>query len=46
MSHAKARVTYLLPTQGCNEWDRSGAELYDAEGMAAYCDALALHCPE
>ncbi|MFV0514349.1 MAG: Tm-1-like ATP-binding domain-containing protein [Jhaorihella sp.] len=42
---ASAPVTLLLPLRGCNEWDRSGADLHDAEGMAAFCDEIRTACP-
>jgi uncharacterized protein (UPF0261 family) len=46
LSHAKAPVAYLLPIQGCNEWDREGADLHDAVGMATFCDTLTSKCPK
>ena len=45
LSGATGPVTFLLPTGGCNEWDRPGADLHDAEGLAAFCDALCSACP-
>jgi uncharacterized protein (UPF0261 family) len=42
---AKAPVTFLLPTQGGNEWDRAGNPLSDPEGLAAFCTAMRAHCP-
>lgn len=38
MSQAKGPVTYFIPTHGCNEWDRPGGPLSDAEGLAAFVD--------
>ncbi len=42
---AAAPVAFLLPTQGGNEWDRPGAELHDAKGLAAFCDEITVKCP-
>ena len=38
-------MALLLPRGGCNEWDRPGAELHDAEGLAAFCDEIEASCP-
>jgi len=43
---AQAPVALLLPTGGCNEWDRPGADLHDAEGLAAFCQAIREGCPD
>ena len=43
---AKGPVTLLLPTGGCNEWDRPGADLHDADGLRAFCDAIRAGCPD
>ena len=40
LSGAKGPTVFLLPTQGCNEWDRPGAPLHDAGGLAAFCDEM------
>lgn len=45
LSKAEAPVAMILPRQGCNEWDRPGGELHDAEGLAAFCDELRSICP-
>ncbi len=45
LSTAKAPVTFLLPTKGGNEWDREGGPLYDAAGLAAFCDEMRIACP-
>lgn len=45
LSTAKGPVELLLPLQGCNEWDRKGADLHDAEGLAAFCDEMQSACP-
>jgi len=45
LAAATAPVAILLPKGGCNEWDRPGADLHDAEGLAAFCDAMEAACP-
>ena len=45
MAGARAPVAFVLPVQGCNEWDRPGADLHDAEGLAAFCDEMRAACP-
>lgn len=40
LAEAQAPVALLLPTQGCNEWDRPGGDLHDAAGLAAFCDEI------
>ena len=42
---AKAPVTVILPVQGCNEWDRKGAPLHDADGLAAFVDEVRGNIP-
>ncbi|MEM7319776.1 MAG: Tm-1-like ATP-binding domain-containing protein [Pseudomonadota bacterium] len=46
LSKATGPVTYLLPESGCNEWDRQGAELHDAKGLAAFCETIRDEIPE
>jgi len=46
LSKATAPVALLLPQQGCNEWDRPGGDLHDAEGLAAFCDQVTSCCPD
>ncbi|MEM7317485.1 MAG: Tm-1-like ATP-binding domain-containing protein [Pseudomonadota bacterium] len=46
LSAAIGPVTYLLPKGGCNEWDRPGADLHDAEGLAAFCETIHSDIPE
>jgi len=46
LATARAPVALILPTKGCNEWDRPGADLHDAKGLAAFCDALRQKCPD
>ena len=45
MAGARAPVAFVLPVQGCNEWDRPGADLHDAAGLAAFCDEMRAACP-
>ncbi len=46
MSAATGPVTALVPLLGCNEWDRPGAPLHDARGLAAFVEEVRAHCPE
>ena len=46
LAQAQAPVAVVLPTQGCNEWDRPGGDLHDAEGLAAFCGELRRACPD
>ena len=45
LAAAQAPVAMLLPAGGCNEWDRPGAPLHDAEGLADFCDEMRSCCP-
>ncbi|THD83738.1 UPF0261 family protein [Aliigemmobacter aestuarii] len=45
LAGATGPVTLFLPTQGCNEWDRPGAPLHDAGGLAAFCEEIRAVCP-
>lgn len=45
LAQARGPVTLLLPTQGCNEWDRPGAPLSDPAGLTAFCDEIRRACP-
>ncbi len=45
LAEAMGPVALLLPRGGCNEWDRPGADLHDAEGLAAFCDEVVACCP-
>ncbi|UWQ84311.1 Tm-1-like ATP-binding domain-containing protein [Leisingera caerulea] len=45
LAAARAPVAVLLPAGGCNEWDRPGAPLHDAAGLAAFCDEMRRRCP-
>ncbi|MGB0439189.1 MAG: UPF0261 family protein, partial [Paracoccaceae bacterium] len=46
LAAATGQTAFLLPTGGCGEWDRPGADLYDPDGLAAFCDAMQQHIPE
>ncbi|NBT31720.1 MAG: UPF0261 family protein [Rhodobacteraceae bacterium] len=45
LAAAKGPVTLILPSHGGNEWDREGAPLADAEGLARFCAAMRTKCP-
>lgn len=45
LGQAKGNVTLFLPLEGCNEWDRAGAPLADAAGLAAFIDEIRATCP-
>ncbi|UWQ25634.1 Tm-1-like ATP-binding domain-containing protein [Leisingera aquaemixtae] len=45
LAAARAPVAVLLPAGGCNEWDRPGAPLHDAVGLAAFCEEMRRRCP-
>ena len=45
LARAEGPVTLILPLLGGNEWDREGAPLHDAEGMAAFVDEVRKACP-
>jgi len=42
---AKGVTHVFLPTHGMNEWDRPGAPLHNAKGLAAFCDTFESHFP-
>ena len=46
LARATSPTVFLLPTGGCGEWDRPGADLHDPEGLAAFCDEMRTVCPE
>ena len=46
LAEAKGPVVLLLPLQGCNEWDRPGGPLCDADGLAAFIDEVRVRCPD
>ncbi|MBL4766827.1 MAG: Tm-1-like ATP-binding domain-containing protein [Rhodobacteraceae bacterium] len=43
---AMAPVAFLLPMGGGNEWDRPGADLHDADGLAAFCNEIKAKIPD
>lgn len=45
LAQATGPTVLILPSQGGNEWDRPGAPLHDAEGLAAFCAAMRAACP-
>lgn len=45
LSAAKGPVVMVLPNQGCNEWDRPGGDLHDAQGLQAFCAEMRRSCP-
>jgi uncharacterized protein (UPF0261 family) len=45
LAAATGETVYILPRAGGNEWDRAGAPLHDAEGMAAFVDEVRRCCP-
>lgn len=45
LAGAQGPVVLLLPTRGGNEWDRPGGPLSDAEGLAAFVEAVRAYCP-
>lgn len=42
---ARGPTVMLLPAGGCGEWDRPGAPLHDADGLAAFVSAMRAACP-
>lgn len=46
LASATGPVKFVLPLQGCNEWERPGSELYDPQGLAAFCDEVRNECPD
>lgn len=45
LAKSSGLVTFFLPIQGGNEWDRAGGPLADAEALAAFCDEMRKSCP-
>ncbi|WP_298675436.1 Tm-1-like ATP-binding domain-containing protein [uncultured Lentibacter sp.] len=45
LATATGPTEVFLPLQGCNEWDREGAPLHDAEGLVAFMAAMRQHAP-
>ena len=46
LAAATGPTAFFLPRGGGNEWDRAGAMLHDAEGLNAFCDAMAARMPK
>lgn len=46
LATAKGPVAVLLPSDGFGEWDRDGADLHDAEGLAAFLGEFEATMPE
>ncbi|WP_425044566.1 Tm-1-like ATP-binding domain-containing protein [Primorskyibacter sp. S87] len=46
LSGSVGPVALLLPEGGCNEWDRPGADLHDAAGLAEFCGEIKASCPQ
>lgn len=40
LNQTRGPATLILPTKGIQEWDRPGAALHDADGLAALCDEV------
>lgn len=45
LAKAVGKSALVLPTGGCGEWDRPGADLHDPDGLAAFCEAMRTACP-
>lgn len=45
LAEATGPTVMLMPLGGCGEWDRPGNDLHDAEGLAAFAEALRDCCP-
>ncbi len=46
LAQATGPTALLLPNGGCGEWDRPGADLHDATGLAAFCEEMRSGCPD
>ena len=46
LATATAETALLLPTGGCGEWDRPGADLYDPGGLSSFCAAMQEYMPD
>jgi uncharacterized protein (UPF0261 family) len=46
LAQARGPVTLLLPEHGLGEWDREGADLHDAEGLAHFLQEMRATCPD
>lgn len=45
LAGAKGPTAFVMPKGGCNEWDRPGADLHDAAGLAAFVETLEASLP-
>ncbi|MEP2781147.1 MAG: Tm-1-like ATP-binding domain-containing protein [Pseudoruegeria sp.] len=45
LATAKGPVAMILPEKGLGEWDREGADLHNAEGLAAFLDEIEKSLP-
>jgi uncharacterized protein (UPF0261 family) len=45
LAGARGPVRLILPSQGCNEWDRPGGPLSDPDGLAAFIEEVRARCP-
>lgn len=45
LAEATGPTVLLLPEGGCGEWDRPGADLHDAEGLAAFVEEMKATMP-
>jgi uncharacterized protein (UPF0261 family) len=46
LAEATGPTEVILPLQGCNEWDRAGEPLHDAEGLRVFMEAMRKHMPD
>jgi uncharacterized protein (UPF0261 family) len=46
MATARGPVIFLMPDGGYGEWDRPGADLHDAEGLAAFLEEMRAEMPK
>ena len=46
LATAESETVLLLPNGGCGEWDRPDADLYDANGLAVFCEEIRNSCPD
>lgn len=45
LAAAKGPTVLILPTRGCNEWDREGGPLSDPDGLSAFIEEIENNCP-
>ena len=46
LAGATGPAALILPTGGCGEWDRPGADLHNPDGLKVFMDRLLAACPE